>query len=306
MAQGNSNNRNAARIAGEQTAGQHTTSNDADSALDAGSTERTAFQIDDSNARTLNQSEVQGSHTFRFTNDTPAPTAAVTITMNATTARGTFWVINDLDEELTIEISGQAEPSPVLQPGTMKHLNHDAIDVFEVQGFETFRVRKADMVARTTAGAASGLVEATTNLQMLDTFDFDTAADEFVQWSGRMPKRWDGGDIYITPVWSHASTATNFGVAWFFQAVAYADGDALDVAFGTAVGSVDTGGTTDDLYIGPETTAITIAGTPAPNAAEYVIIQCYRDISDAGDDLGIDARLHEFTVRYGVTSTLDD
>jgi len=159
------------------------------------------------------------------------------------------------------------------------------------------------MTPRTTNGAASGTAETTTNKVMIKTLDFDATADEHAQFTIRMPKGWDEGTLTYTPVWSHAATTTNFGVAWFVQAVAISNDDTLEVAFGTAVSSVDTGGTTDDAYIGPASSAMTVAGTPA--AEDLVLFQIYRDVSDAGDTLAVDARLHGVTINY-TTASLND
>lgn len=172
------------------------------------------------------------------------------------------------------------------------------------QGQHTLWVPAGAMVSRTTSGAASGSVETSTNKIMIDTLDFDSSADEFAQFSVQMPKSWNEGTIIAQFVWSHPSTATNFGVAWFLQAVAFANDDALDTAFGTAVGVTDTGGTTDDLYITSETAAITVAGTPG--AEEYVVFQIYRDVSDAGDTMAVDARLHGVKIHYTTNAATDD
>lgn len=163
-------------------------------------------------------------------------------------------------------------------------------------GQQHLYVPAAAMVSRTTSGAATGTAETTTNKVMLESFDFDTAADEHVQFSVQMPKNWNEGTLVCQFVWSHAATTTNFGVAWFIQAGAFADGDASDTAFGTAVSAVDTGGTTDDIYISPETSAMTVAGTPG--AEEWVVFQVYRDVSDASDNMAIDARLHGVKIHW--------
>ena len=89
------------------------------------------------------------------------------------------------------------------------------------------------------------------------------AAAEFAQFSMQMPKGWNEGTVTALFVWSHAATATNFGVVWGIQGLAVSDDDALDAAFGTAQTVTDTGGTTSDLYRSPETAAVTIGGTPA-------------------------------------------
>lgn len=158
------------------------------------------------------------------------------------------------------------------------------------QGKETIWIPATAMIARTTNGAAAGTVELTTNKNMVKTLDFDTTTQEFAQFSIAMPKSWNNGTVTFQPVWSHASTTTNFGVVWALQAVATSDDDAMDVAFGTEQTSTDTGGTTNDRYIGPESSAITIAGTPA--TGDVVQFQIKRNVSDGSDTMAIDARLH--------------
>ena len=175
----------------------------------------------------------------------------------------------------------------------------------ELVGKQTIFIPAAAMTARTTSGAESGSAETTTNKIMLESMDFDTAADEFIQFGVQMPDSWDAGVVNAIFVWSHAATTVNFGVRFFIQAVALVDGDAADTAFGTAVGhTADTGGTTDDIYISPETGDITVANTPA--AGDFVIFQVYRDVSDAGDTMAIDARLHGITLLYSTDKAIDE
>jgi microcystin-dependent protein len=146
------------------------------------------------------------------------------------------------------------------------------------------------MVARTTNGATAGTVEMTNNKQMLKTLDFDATTQEFAQFViARMPKSWNLGTVTYQAVWSHAATATNFGVTWGLEAVAIGNDDALDVAWGTAVNVTDTGGTTNDVYHASESAAVTIAGTPAEG--DSVWFQVKRVPADAGDTMAIDARL---------------
>ena len=126
------------------------------------------------------------------------------------------------------------------------------------------------------------------------TLDFDPTTQEYAQFSIVMPKKWNEGTITFVPQWSHAATTTNFGVAWNLQAVAVGNDDAIAANFGTAQVSVDTGGTTNDQYMGPESSAITVAGTPG--VEEMVFFRVSRVTGDAGDNMAIDARLHGVTV----------
>lgn len=172
-----------------------------------------------------------------------------------------------------------------------------------VVGKNTIWIPAAAMVARSTNGAAPGTVEMATNRNMVVTLDFDATTQEFAQFDIRMPKSWNEGTITFRPTWSHASTTTNFGVVWALDAVAISDDDTLDVAFGTEQTSTDTGGTTNDLYIGPESSALTIAGSPV--AEDYVMFRVKRIPTNPSDTMTIDARLHGVTIYYTTDTTTD-
>ena len=157
-------------------------------------------------------------------------------------------------------------------------------------GVHSIPIPATGMYTATTNGAAAGATETSTNAIMIKTWDFDASTDEYVQFQVPMPKSWNEGTITAKFYWSHASTSTNFGVSWGIQGVAYGDSDALDASWGTGVVADDTGGTTDDIFVSPATSAVTIAGSPA--AEDLVIFRVYRDVSDAQDTMAIDARLH--------------
>lgn len=175
--------------------------------------------------------------------------------------------------------------------------------VVALTGKQAIPIPAGAMKSRTTNGAAAGTVEMTTNKNMVVTLDFDTSTQEFAQFSIPMPKSWNESTITFVPHWSHASTTTNFGVVWSLAGVAVSNDDAMDVAFGTAQTSTDTGGTTNDYYAGPESSAITIAGSPAEN--DLVMFQVARVPSDGSDTMAIDARLHGITL-YITTNAGND
>lgn len=175
--------------------------------------------------------------------------------------------------------------------------------VLKTAGVETIWIPAAAMVSRTTNGAASGTVEMTTNKNMFSTLDFDATTTEYAQFAIRMPKSWNEGTVTAAFTWSHASTTTNFGVAWQLAGVALSDGDAGDVAFGTVAAATDTGGTTNDIYITSQTAGITIGGTPA--AEDWVLFQVERAPGNGADTMAIDARLHGVTL-YVTTNATND
>lgn len=202
----------------------------------------------------------------------------VTVSLNSTSATHTAG---------TIELGAASDTT--LSRSAAGELAVEGTVVKKV-GKETIWIPAAAMTARTTNGAAAGSVEMTTNKNMFVTLDYDTSTQEFAQFFIRMPKSWNESTVTFIPVWSHASTSTNFGVVWALSGVAISDDDAGDVAFGTAQTSTDTGGTTNDIYHGPESSAITISGSPA--AGDFVMYQIQRNPSDGSDTMAVDARLH--------------
>jgi hypothetical protein len=171
-------------------------------------------------------------------------------------------------------------------------------------GKQSIWVPAPAMTPRTTNGAASGTAEMSTNKNMVRTLDFEASAQqEFAQFDIRMPKSWDESTVSFIPVWSHAATTTNFGVVWGLDAVAISDNETLDVAFGTAQTSSDTGGTTNRVYQGPESAGITISGSPAEG--DLVQFRIHRDIANGGDTMAIDARLHGVVLLYTNNASSD-
>lgn len=169
-------------------------------------------------------------------------------------------------------------------------------------GKQTIWVPAAAMTARTTNGAASGTTESTTNKVMNKTLDFDTTTQEFAQFTVAFPKGWNEGTVTFIPFWTAASGSG--GVVWGLQGVALSNDDAIDTAFGTAQTSSDTLISALDVHVGPESSAITISGTPA--AGDICYFQINRTVSDGGDTLGVDAKLIGIQLLYTIDSNVDD
>lgn len=135
------------------------------------------------------------------------------------------------------------------------------------------------------------------------SLDFDPGTVEYAQFSIPMPKKWNRGTVSAVFLWSHAATATNFGVVWSLDAVAVGDGETVDAAYGSAQTVTDTGGNTNYMYRSPESAAITIAGSPA--AEDVVFFRVSRVATSGSDTLAIDARLHGL-VLYVTTDAVTD
>lgn len=180
----------------------------------------------------------------------------------------------------------------------VKKVLHQHIGV----GKQTIWVPASAMISRTTNGAASGTTESTTNKVMNKSLDFDTTTQEFAQFTVAFPKGWNEGTVTFVPYWTAASGSG--GVVWGLAGLALSDDDAIDTAFGTVQTSTDTLIAALDVHVGPESAAITIAGTPA--VGDLCWFQINRTVSDASDTLGVDAKLLGLKLIYTIDSTVDD
>lgn len=158
---------------------------------------------------------------------------------------------------------------------------------FQYQGKQAVPILADSFTPRTTNGAARGSRELSTNKKMVKTLDFDATTAEYAQFTMPMPKEWNLGTVTFVPHWTAASGSG--GVTWKLSAVAISNDDALDVAQGTPQSSVDTMLTANDEMAGPESSAITVAGTPA--AHDLVCFEISRDPADGSDTLAVDAQL---------------
>ena len=180
----------------------------------------------------------------------------------------------------TITASGETNVSLNLVPkgtGTLQG-NGSAL---KIAGKETIWVPAAAMYAATTNGADAEQVETTATRPDMKVFDFDASTKQYTQFTIAMPKSWNEGTLTYQVYW--APSTTNTGDAIFgLQGVACADNDTIDVAYGTAINVTDAGiGTVEDQQITSESSAMTVAGSPA--AGEQTYFQLFRDAADGSD-----------------------
>lgn len=219
----------------------------------------------------------------------------------------TVYVTDGIDREVgeyTYNSSGELERTTILASTNSNNavnwgtgtksiaLTHSVQDMKDLT--MTPYIPASAMYSATTNGAGSGSVETSSSATMLITKDFDASTDEYVQFYFRPPAKWLTSTFTAQIEWSHAATTTNFDVVFAVQAKAVRNDSALDGSWGTAVTISDTGGTTDDLYITPVSSAITPANSPVPG--DMLIVRIYRDVSE--DALAVDARLHGITLNF--------
>lgn len=126
------------------------------------------------------------------------------------------------------------------------------------------------------------------------SLDFDPTTEESGQFFFRMPTNWNEGTLTFDYQWSHSATTTNFGVVFGLSAVAVSNDDTFNTSFGTEILVTDTGGTTNDIYISPESSALTVGGTP--QAGDFICFKIARNTGESGDTMAIDARLVGLTI----------
>jgi len=149
---------------------------------------------------------------------------------------------------------------------------------FSYQGKQTIWIPAVAMTARTTNGFTAATGESTTNKVMQKTADFDPATQQFGQFWVRFPKSWNLGTVSFMPIWTAtAGTAAQTAILTL-AGVGLRDGDVVDTAFGTAQSSSDALIALNDVHIGPESAAITIAGTLVAGA-NWVCFQLARDVA---------------------------
>ena len=208
---------------------------------------------------------------------TTSGTHDLVLDTNSGTNSGSITITDGADGNINIAPNGNG----VVQAGG---------SAVKVAGKETIWVPAVAMYPNTTNGAAAlAQVELTAGQPELKCLDFDASTDEFAQFAVAFPKSWNEGTVTFQAFFT--SAGTNTGNAIFTLAgVAVSDNDAIDAAFGTA-GSVTKAhsGTANDLDVSSESSAITIAGTPA--AGDEVFFQVSRDADNGSDTLTGDARL---------------
>lgn len=131
---------------------------------------------------------------------------------------------------------------------------------------------------------------------------FDATAIESASFQLSLPAGWNEGTI--TAQFKTLNIAGGSG-AFVFQlaGVAAGDDDSLDAAVGTFQTATDTILAAKDLMVGPQTSAITIAGTPVAGDLTRFVVQ--RDPTAGGDTYASDVYLLEVIIRLTLAESAD-
>lgn len=146
------------------------------------------------------------------------------------------------------------------------------------------------------------LLETTSGRPDIISLDFDASADEFAQFQIAFPKSWDEGTVTFQV--QSTTTGTGAGtVEWDLQGVAVGNDDTIDVAYGTLQTVTQTMiATAEDMNYSSESSAITIAGSPAVD--QMCFFRLGRD--GTADSHAVDAKLIGIKLFFTTDGRSDD
>lgn len=154
------------------------------------------------------------------------------------------------------------------------------------QGKETIWVSASAMQPPVTNGATVGSTEGA-NFSYR-TLDFTSANNKIAYFNVAMPKSWNLGTITFIPYWVASAGTAAQTCTWSLNAVGISDNDTFDSAPGTAQTSADSFISTSVLHVGPESAAITVAGTlAAGDLVEFKISRTAGTLTGDGKLVGI-------------------
>lgn len=141
-----------------------------------------------------------------------------------------------------------------------KNAVRDKIEAIDNIGVQDLWVGAASMLPRVTNGCSQlTRIEIATSLFNIQVLAFDQTTQEFAQFQFSLPPKYNNSTITVTPVWT--AIAGSGTVQWGVSFGSYRNDDPLTAAFGTPQTSDDTLLAINDLHKGPDTAAITPAGT---------------------------------------------
>ena len=208
---------------------------------------------------------------------------STTVTLNVDGVGATSVKVGGLDPAIGALKAGQV--AAFKRGNSVFTLLNPNLAAYSPVGKHKIPVVAAAMRPQAANGPASA--DVTTSEVQYYVLDFDQSADEFAHFALPMPSSWNEGTITFRPIWTAASGSGN--VIWKLEGLARSDDDAITGTFSGGQTSTDTLLTAGDLHRGPESAAITIAGTPAAN--DTIFFRVSRDADAAGDTLTADARL---------------
>jgi hypothetical protein len=222
------------------------------------------------------------------------------------------WVVYKWTAALTDNTGWWSFGTVVYQAGTGTFEDDDEVQVSLVQlgtsggstqGLHDAWIGAGSWYADITAPPIWSDVDGASNQPDWKAWSFDQTTVQRVWTVVSLPKSYNGGTFTFDVHWRHGATTVNFDTVWGMRALFVRNDDTLAAAYGTAQTVTDTGGTTDDVYKSPTSSAITPAGTYAANC--LLFIELYRDASNGSDTLAGAASLLGATIHFTTNADTD-
>lgn len=163
-------------------------------------------------------------------------------------------------------------------------------------GSSNIFVGAAEMIPTTTSGCGINSVESTSNLVNYDALEFDAGSTEYAQFVRVLPNNWNAGSLTTKFHWT--TTGTSGACVWGIQGQIFSDGSLIDNVFGTSQVVEDSLISGNYLHITNATPAITLSGNVANGYP--IVFRVFRDPSNTGDNLAVDARLLGTEINYSL------
>jgi hypothetical protein len=168
-------------------------------------------------------------------------------------------------------------------------------------GVQDLFISASAMWPRITNGCNSlAQTEIATSLFNIQSLDFDQTTQEFAQFQIVLPRKWNNSTVTVVFYWTAASGSGD--VQWGISGAAYANDDALTIAFGSPQTVDDTLIAANDLHITSATGALTLSNTPAD--ADFLAFQISRN--PGSDTLTADAKLLGVSIRITTNNAKDE
>lgn len=168
-------------------------------------------------------------------------------------------------------------------------------------GRQSMYVPASGMYPKAVNGAEEITYDSGSNDVTIRALGFDTTTQEYAQFEVAMPKSWDEGTVTFVPYWTNTGGSSTQTVSWTLAGVAISNDDTLNASLGTAQSSSDTWLAQNDLHVGPESSDITIGGSPAEG--DLLIFQVSRDV--ANDNMAGDAVLLGIMLFFTINASND-
>ncbi len=169
-------------------------------------------------------------------------------------------------------------------------------------GLHSIYIPASAMYPNTSFGCSALTQVELSNGPEIKVLDFDTASDEFCQFTISFPKSWNEGTLTYEVYWMGGNTNTG-DVVWQLKGVCFDDSDPVDTIFGTAANTTAKAhsGTANDINRSVSASACTVKNATTDSITFF---QLNRDVS--ADSYNTDARLLGMKIFYTLDAGNDE